>query len=61
MNKEEERIVQSSLEGKCIECGKNLPNHDGFCKVNTHQLELEFNAEDIIFNMSYQLGAKGKL
>lgn len=61
MNKEEERIVQSFLEGKCIECGKNLPNHAGFCKATTHQLELEFNAEDIVFNMSYQLGAKGKL
>ena len=58
---EEERIVQFSLEGKCIECGRKLPNHEDFCHVTTHQLELEFNAEDIVFNMSYQLGAKGKL
>tara|TARA_B100001146_G_C15905166_1_gene316290 strand:+ start:206 stop:400 length:195 start_codon:yes stop_codon:yes gene_type:complete len=64
MNKEEEeRIVQASLEGTCLECGERLPAHEGFCGVmqSETQLELEFNAEDIVFNMSYQLGAKGKL
>ena len=62
MNKEEERIVQFSLEGKCISCGEKLPEHKGFCDVmqSESQLELDFNAEDIVFNMSYQLAEKRK-
>tara|TARA_B100000809_G_C15019684_1_gene487959 strand:+ start:99 stop:263 length:165 start_codon:yes stop_codon:yes gene_type:complete len=39
---EEEKIVQFSLEGKCVECGGNLPKHLLNCPVITHQLELEF-------------------
>jgi hypothetical protein len=44
ITREEEIIVQTTLEGRCVSCGEKLPQHKGFCDVmqSESQLELEF-------------------
>jgi len=38
------RTIQYKLEGKCITCGGELPNHIGVCPVYGEQLKKRYDS-----------------
>jgi len=44
MSKTDWRTIQYKLEGKCITCGGELPNHIGVCPVYGEQLKKRYDS-----------------
>jgi len=44
MSETDWRTIQYKLEGKCITCGGELPNHIGVCPVYGEQLKKRYDS-----------------